>query len=78
MREILLQQVSQVKAKLIEQYPQFELNVVPAMTYGNPNIQAVLDQISAQPQDHIILFPLFPSIQRLLPHLCMMRSQNGC
>ncbi|WP_291358298.1 MULTISPECIES: ferrochelatase [Acinetobacter] len=60
MREILLQQVSQVKAKLIEQYPQFELNVVPAMTYGNPNIQAVLDQISAQPQDHIILFPLFP------------------
>jgi len=60
MREILLQQVSQVKAKLIEQYPQFELNVVPAMTYGNPNIQAVLDQISVQPQDHIILFPLFP------------------
>ncbi|WP_432209448.1 ferrochelatase [Acinetobacter variabilis] len=60
MREILLQQVSQVKAKLIEQYPQFELNVVPAMTYGNPNIQVVLDQISAQPQDHIILFPLFP------------------
>ncbi|MFQ1045739.1 MULTISPECIES: ferrochelatase [Acinetobacter] len=60
MREILLQQVSQVKAKLIEQYPQFELNVVPAMTYGNPNIQGVLDQISAQPQDHIILFPLFP------------------
>ncbi|WPC35136.1 ferrochelatase [Acinetobacter sp. YWS30-1] len=60
MREILLQQMSQVKAKLIEQYPQFELNVVPAMTYGNPNIQAVLDQISAQPQDHIILFPLFP------------------
>lgn len=60
MREILLQQVSQVKTKLIEQYPQFELNVVPAMTYGNPNIQGVLDQISAQPQDHIILFPLFP------------------
>lgn len=60
MREILLQQVSQVKAKLIEQYPQFEVNVVPAMTYGNPNIQGVLDQISAQPQDHIILFPLFP------------------
>lgn len=60
MREILLQQVEAVRAELTQRYPQFELNVVPAMTYGNPNIQGVLDQISAQPQDHIILFPLFP------------------
>jgi len=30
------------------------------MTYGNPNIQTVLSQISAQPQDHMILLPLFP------------------
>ncbi|HJF28549.1 MAG TPA: ferrochelatase [Acinetobacter lwoffii] len=60
MREILLQQVEAVKAQLAARYPQFELNVVPAMTYGNPNIQDVLHQLSAQPQDHIILFPLFP------------------
>ena len=60
MREILLQQVEAVKAELTQRYPQFELNVVPAMTYGNPNIQTVLSQISAQPQDHVILLPLFP------------------
>ncbi|GAA5557630.1 ferrochelatase [Acinetobacter schindleri] len=60
MREILLQQVEVVKAELTQRYPQFELNVVPAMTYGNPNIQTVLSQISAQPQDHVILLPLFP------------------
>lgn len=60
MREILLQQVNAVKTHLTQLYPQFELNVVPAMTYGNPNIQQVLARVSEQPQDHVILFPLFP------------------
>lgn len=60
MREILFEQVSAVKIHLTQLYPQFELNVVPAMTYGNPNIQDVLAQVSAQPQEHVILFPLFP------------------
>ncbi|WP_347453233.1 ferrochelatase [Acinetobacter thermotolerans] len=60
MREILSQQVETVKAELISRYPQFELTVVPAMTYGNPNIRAVLNQLSANPQDHVILLPLFP------------------
>ena len=60
MREILLQQVNTVKTHLTQLYPKFELNVVPAMTYGNPNIQQVLARVSEQPQDHVILFPLFP------------------
>lgn len=60
MREILLQQVNTVKTHLTQLYSQFELNVVPAMTYGNPNIQQVLARVSEQPQDHVILFPLFP------------------
>ncbi|WP_180039636.1 ferrochelatase [Acinetobacter sp. YH12100] len=60
MREILLQQINTVKTHLTPLYPQFELNVVPAMTYGNPNIQQVLARVSEQPQDHVILFPLFP------------------
>ena len=60
MREILLQQVQGVKATLSKQYPEFELNVVPAMTYGNPGIDALLQQLSQQPQDHIVLLPLFP------------------
>lgn len=60
MREILLQQVEAVKAALTAQYPEFELNVVPAMTYGNPGIGALLQQLAADPQDHLILLPLFP------------------
>lgn len=60
MREILLEQVAAVKAHLIAQYPEFELNVIPAMTYGNPGISAALNELAADPQDHILLFPLFP------------------
>ncbi len=30
------------------------------MTYGNPGISAALAQLAEQPQDHILLFPLFP------------------
>lgn len=60
MREILLQQVEHAKKTLTEQYPEFELNVVPAMTYCNPGISSVLEGLSQNPQDHVILFPLFP------------------
>lgn len=60
MREILFAQVEQVRTRLLQQYPQFELNIVPAMTYGNPGIQDVLEQLGQNPQDHLILFPLFP------------------
>lgn len=60
MREILLRQVQAVQSHLIQAYPEFELNIVPAMTYGNPGIDAVLQQLSQDPQDHIILLPLFP------------------
>ena len=44
MREILLQQVEAVKQQLISNYPEFNLNIVPAMSYGNPNISKVLDK----------------------------------
>lgn len=60
MREILLQQVAAVKKQLTTRYPEFELNVVPAMTYGQPGIDQVLEQLSRDPQDHVILLPLFP------------------
>ena len=60
MREILIQQVEGVQKTLIQQYPEFELNIVPAMTYGNPGIASVLEKLSQNPQDHVILFPLFP------------------
>lgn len=60
MREILLRQVQAVQSHLTQAYPEFELNIVPAMTYGNPGIDAVLRQLSQDPQDHLILLPLFP------------------
>lgn len=60
MREILFEQTQKVSALLKPDYPQFELNVVPAMTYGQPGIQPLLQQLAQNPQDHIILLPLFP------------------
>ncbi|MFH7765623.1 ferrochelatase [Acinetobacter sp. BSP-28] len=60
MREILLNQVIEVKKALSGQYPEFELNVIPAMTYGNPGIQTALNSLSQDIPDHIILLPLFP------------------
>ncbi|ALH94433.1 ferrochelatase [Acinetobacter equi] len=60
MREILFQQVDAVKAQLTAQYPEFDLTIIPAMTYGNPSIYQVLENCRENPQDHVILFPLFP------------------
>lgn len=60
MREIVLAQAKAVQQHLTQAYPQFELTVVPAMSYGHPAIQDLLQQLSVQVQDHIILLPLFP------------------
>jgi ferrochelatase len=30
------------------------------MTYGNPHIDAVLEKLEKNPQEHVILLPLFP------------------
>lgn len=60
MREILFKQVEVINKQLVAAYPEFELNIVPAMTYGNPNIDDVLKNCQKNPQDHLILFPLFP------------------
>ena len=60
MREILFEQVKQIQAQLPQQFPEFELNIVPAMSYGHPGIQQVLHNLTQDPHDHIILLPLFP------------------
>jgi ferrochelatase len=60
MREVLFNQVLEVKKALTGQYPEFDLNVIPAMTYGNPGIQAALHRLSQDMPDHLILLPLFP------------------
>jgi len=60
MREIVLEQTLLIKQRLQEENHQFDLSVVPAMTYGQPSIHDVLDQLAQTPQEHVILLPLFP------------------
>lgn len=60
MRLFLNQQVNEIQKELSDSYSEFEINVVPAMTYGNPGITSVLAEATQTQYDHIILFPLFP------------------
>lgn len=60
MRTILLRQVALVKEQIQQNFPDLQIDVHPAMTYGQPNIQDVLKQLQQNQVDHIILFPLFP------------------
>ncbi len=60
MRSILFRQVALVKEQLVVQYPELELEVLPAMTYGNPNIVDALKYLENKDIDHIVLLPLFP------------------
>ncbi|MBJ9902520.1 ferrochelatase [Acinetobacter bereziniae] len=60
MREILFKQVQQLQKKLSVFNTDFDLTIVPAMTYGRPGIDRVLAEAESQFYDHIILFPLFP------------------
>ena len=49
-----------IKQRLLDENHQFDLTVVPAMTYGQPSIYAVFEQLEKVPQEHVILLPLFP------------------
>ncbi|WP_374296300.1 ferrochelatase [Acinetobacter sp.] len=60
MRKILNQQVALVEQSLLAQNPDLNLQVIPAMTYGQPSIHKVLAQLSDDMPDQIILMPLFP------------------
>lgn len=60
MRKILFQQVQMIEQQLALNHTDFQLDVVPAMTYGNPGIDQVLSKAAQSQYDHIILLPLFP------------------
>ncbi|WP_445114789.1 ferrochelatase [Acinetobacter sp. WZC-1] len=60
MREILLQQVQRIEQQLVTAYPEFELRIVPAMTYGHPGMDQALTEAAQHVYDHLILLPLFP------------------
>ena len=60
MREIMLAQCEQLREHCVSQYPNLDLQLVPAMSYGNPGLADVLKQISHHPQEHVLMLPLFP------------------
>lgn len=60
MREIMFRQVNHLKEHIVKQYPEFDLKIIPAMTYGNPGMVACLKEMQSQPQDHVVLLPLYP------------------
>jgi ferrochelatase len=60
MREIVLEQTELVKQRLQSENQPFDLTVVSAMTYGQPSIYGVFEQLEKNPQEHVILLPLFP------------------
>ena len=60
MRSILQKQVALVEQSLLAQNPDLNLQVIPAMTYGQPSIHKVLAQLSDDMPDQVILLPLFP------------------
>ena len=60
MRLILNQQVQALQQQIISVYPEFEINIVPAMTYGTPGISTILANATQAQYDHVILLPLFP------------------
>ncbi|MBK6758255.1 MAG: ferrochelatase [Moraxellaceae bacterium] len=59
MREILVQQASLLQQQLNDFLPT-EILVRPAMTYGNPSINAVFTQLRNEGVEHIVVLPLFP------------------
>ena len=60
MRLILNQQVQALQQQILSTYPEFEINIVPAMTYGTPGISSILADATQAQYDHVILLPLFP------------------
>ncbi|XID75208.1 ferrochelatase [Alkanindiges sp. WGS2144] len=60
MRLILQQQTRLLEQHLQPLYPQAELSVHAAMTYGNPATATVLDRLQQQQVEHMIVLPLFP------------------
>ena len=60
MRKILNAQVAALQTQLIAKNSDLELNIVAAMSYGQPGIRHVLADAAKQNYDHIVLLPLFP------------------
>jgi len=60
MRLILLEQSRKLSLELQQIFPQVDIQVVPAMSYGNPGIAAALDTLQQAGVEKLVVLPLFP------------------
>lgn len=60
MRLILQQQVDLLAARLQQRYPDVDIQVLPAMSYGAPSTASTLDQVKQAGIEQVIVLPLFP------------------
>jgi ferrochelatase len=59
MRRILREQAAAVQQQLDREFPA-AVRVAAAMTYGNPSLPSVLDQLRGEGIEQIVILPLFP------------------
>ena len=59
-RRILAQQVEKLQSRLDGSLAPFEVSVHSAMTYGNPGLPDVMDNLRSEGVDHFVILPLFP------------------
>ncbi|MDF2447418.1 MAG: ferrochelatase [Moraxellaceae bacterium] len=60
MRRILQEQTRLLQGELAVSFPDDGIRVMPAMTYGNPALGAVMDQLKAEGIERVVVLPLFP------------------
>ncbi|KAA0923384.1 ferrochelatase [Psychrobacter sp. ANT_H56B] len=60
MRNILNAQVEMLDKRLADRAAPFRVSVHAAMSYGNPGLPDVMDQLRSEGVDHFVMLPVFP------------------
>ena len=60
MRNILNSQVEMLQSRLTQSATPFRVSVHAAMSYGNPGLPDVMDQLRSEGVDHFVMLPVFP------------------
>ena len=60
MRNILNAQVASLQPRLAKTAAPFRVSVHSAMSYGNPGLPDVMDELRKEGVDHFVMLPLFP------------------
>lgn len=60
MRRLLEEQCQALTERFAQDYPEQSVQIVPAMTYGQPSLRAALDTLCRQGIEKIVVLPLFP------------------